>query len=94
MVINVNNTNALLNVFNVIVAIMVTEMVGCRLTPEFIKKIDSLVENGDFTSRGEFVKYAIRQTLKRYEGRSPPPLRMIEGLRRRERNSQDSRWRR
>lgn len=93
MVINVNNTNALLNVFNVIVAIMVTEMVGCRLTPEFIKKIDSLVENGDFTSRGEFVKYAIRQTLKRYEGRSPP-LGMIEGLHRRERNSQDSRRRR
>lgn len=53
---------------------MVTEMVGCRLTPEFLKKIDGLVENGDFTSRGEFLKYAVRQTLKRYEGRSPPPL--------------------
>lgn len=52
---------------------MVTEMVGCRLTPEFLKKIDGLVENGDFTSRGEFLKYAVRQTLKRYEGRSPPP---------------------
>ena len=49
-------------------------MVGCRLTPEFLKKIDSLVDNGDFTSRGEFLKYAVRQTLKRYEGRSPPPL--------------------
>lgn len=53
---------------------MTTEMVGCRLTPEFLKKIDSLVDNGDFTSRGEFLKYAVRQTLKRYEGRSPPPL--------------------
>ena len=52
---------------------MVTEMVGCRLTPEYIAKIDALVDNGDFTSRGEFLKYAIRQTLKRYEGRSPPP---------------------
>ena len=41
---------------------MVTEMVGCRLTPEFLKKIDGLVENGDFTSRGEFLKYAVRQT--------------------------------
>ena len=59
---------------------MVTEMVGCRLTPEYIKKIDVLVENGDFTSRGEFVKYAIRQTLKRYEGRSPP-LGMSKGVR-------------
>lgn len=49
-------------------------MVGCRLTPEYLAKIDALVDNGDFTSRGEFLKYAIRQTLKRYEGRSPPPL--------------------
>ena len=64
---------------------MVTEMVGCRLTPEFLKKIDGLVENGDFTSRGEFLKYAVRQTLKRYEGRSPPPplgLRIPERPRR------------
>ena len=39
-----------------------------------MNQIDSLVDNGDFTSRGEFLKYAVRQTLKRYEGRSPPPL--------------------
>jgi len=57
---------------------MVTEMVGCRLTPEYIAKIDALVDNGDFTSRGEFLKYAIRQTLKRYEGRSPPPSDLNE----------------
>lgn len=73
---------------------MYDPVITIRLPSEIVSQIDSLISEGDFGSRAEFVKYAVRQILKKYEGRSPPPLRMIDGLRRRERNSQDSRRRR
>ena len=72
---------------------MYDPVITIRLPSEIVSQIDSLISEGDFGSRAEFVKYAVRQILKKYEGRSPP-LRMIDGLRRRERNSQDSRRRR
>lgn len=53
---------------------MYDEVVSVRLNKKSIEEIDRLINEGDFSTRGEFVKYAVRQTLKRYEGRSPPPL--------------------
>lgn len=53
---------------------MYDEVVSVRLNAKSIEEIDRLINEGDFSTRGEFVKYAVRQTLKRYEGRSPPPL--------------------
>ena len=47
--------------------------VSARFNAEIIAKIDSLVTNGDFGSRGEFVQYAVRKILMSYESRSPPP---------------------
>ena len=47
--------------------------VSARFNAEIIAKIDSLVTNGDFGSRGEFVQYAVRKILMSYENRSPPP---------------------
>ncbi len=52
---------------------MVNEVVGCRLDSSILEKIDQLINEGEFTNRGEFLKYAVRMTLKRYEGRAPPP---------------------
>ena len=46
---------------------------SARFNAEIIAKIDSLVTNGDFGSRGEFVQYAVRKILMSYENRSPPP---------------------
>ena len=47
--------------------------VSARFNAEIIAKIDSLVSNGDFGSRGEFIQYAVRKILLTYESRSPPP---------------------
>lgn len=55
--------------------------VSARFNAEIIAKIDSLVSNGDFGSRGEFVQYAVRKILLTYESRSPPPpTKMSKGL--------------
>lgn len=55
---------------------MYDEVVSVRIDAKSIEEIDRLIDEGDFSTRGEFVKYAVRQTLKRYSGRSPPPLVM------------------
>ena len=52
---------------------MYDPVITIRLPTEIVDKMDDLIKDGDFGSRAEFVKYAVRQTLKRYEGRSPPP---------------------
>lgn len=70
-----------------------TRQINVRLEQSTIDQINQLIADGEFYSMAEFLRYACNQILKKYEGRSPP-LGMIEGLHRRERNSQDSRRRR
>lgn len=48
-----------------------SEIVGVRLSAEDLERIDELIISGDFGSRSEFARYAIRKMLKNYEGRSP-----------------------
>lgn len=50
-----------------------SEIVGVRLSAEDLERIDELISAGDFGSRSEFARYAIRKMLKNYDGRSPPP---------------------
>ena len=46
-----------------------------RLDPEIDRKIQALIDSGDFGSRTEFIMYAIRTTLRDYSGRfTPPPI--------------------
>lgn len=49
--------------------IMTKEVICARFDEEIISKIDALIESGDFGSRGEFVKFAVRKILKNYEKR-------------------------
>ena len=70
-----------------------TRQINVRLEQSTIDQINQLIADGEFYSMAEFLRYACNQILKKYEGRSPPPLGMIEGLRRRAGNSQDSRRR-
>ena len=60
---------------------MYDPVITIRLPETVVNQIDKLIEDGEFGTRAEFVKYAVRQTLKRYEGRSPPPLGMSKGVR-------------
>ena len=56
---------------------MGSETISARFSEDLIRKIDKLVESGDFGSRGEFVQYAVRKILKQVEegkNRFPPPL--------------------
>lgn len=48
-----------------------SEIVGVRVSAEDLERIDELIASGDFGSRSEFARYAIRKMLKSYEGRSP-----------------------
>ena len=48
-----------------------SEIVGVRVSAEDLERIDELIVSGDFGSRSEFARYAIRKMLKSYEGRSP-----------------------
>ena len=52
---------------------MYDPVITIRLPEAIVQQIDSLIQDGEFGTRAEFVKYAVRQTLKRDEGRSPPP---------------------
>lgn len=55
---------------------MGSETISARFSEDLIRKIDKLVESGDFGSRGEFVQYAVRKILKQAEegkNRFPPP---------------------
>ena len=62
---------------------MYDPVITIRLPEAIVQQIDSLIQDGEFGTRAEFVKYAVRQTLKRYEGRSPPlGLRIPERPRR------------
>lgn len=46
-----------------------SEIVGVRISEEDLERIDALIASGDFGSRSEFARYAIRKMLKGYEGR-------------------------
>ena len=52
---------------------MKTEQLNVRLSPALLEEIDKLIESGEFGTRVEFVRYAVRMTLKSFEKRSPPP---------------------
>lgn len=52
---------------------MVNPSVTLRLSPELADQIDKLIESGEFEDRSEFIRYAIRKTLKTFETRTPPP---------------------
>ena len=52
---------------------MKTEQLNVRLSPTLLEEIDRLIESGEFGTRVEFVRYAVRMTLKSFEKRLPPP---------------------
>ena len=51
---------------------MANQQVNVRLPPEIMCKIQALIDSGDFGNAVEFVRYAVRKTLKDYDARSPP----------------------
>jgi len=42
--------------------------VNVRLEPDECTSIDHWVERGDFDSRSEFIRFALRKVIKAYEG--------------------------
>lgn len=50
---------------------MTSEVISARFDAALLKKMDELIESGDFGSRGEFVQFAVRKMLKEYKGRMP-----------------------
>ena len=55
---------------------MKSEQLNVRVSPAILSEIDKLVDSGEVGNRVEFVRYAIRMTLKEFEGgrkRPPPP---------------------
>ena len=50
-----------------------TRQIKVRLDESTINQINDLISQGEFFSMADFLRYATIQTLKRYEGRSPPP---------------------
>ena len=50
-----------------------TRQINVRLDQDTIDRINQLIQEGEFYSMAEFLRYASNQLLKRYEGRSPPP---------------------
>lgn len=49
------------------------DTIGARFPADILAKIDALIESGDFGSRGEFVQFAVRKTLKSLEDGTLPP---------------------
>lgn len=45
-----------------------TVQVNIRLTEEEVKSIDKWIEQGDFDTRTEFIRYALRKVLIVYDG--------------------------
>ncbi|NIQ06403.1 MAG: ribbon-helix-helix protein, CopG family [Candidatus Korarchaeota archaeon] len=41
--------------------------VSFKISKEMLKRVDKLVNNGEFPSRSEFIRESIRRNLKRYE---------------------------
>lgn len=57
---------------------MLNQVVTVRFSDETAAEMDRLIDNGDFATRGEFVKYCVRQVLKTYKGRGPPPQHSLK----------------
>jgi len=52
---------------------MKNPQVNIRLSEDIVADIEKLIEAGEFDSTSEFVRYAIRKTLKSFKSRTPPP---------------------
>ena len=55
-----------------------TRQINVRLEQTTIDQINQLIAEGEFYSMAEFLRYACNQVLKKYEGRSPPPLAVTD----------------
>lgn len=55
-----------------------TRQINVRLDQSTIDQINELIAQGEFFSMADFLRYASNQLLKRYEGRSPPPLAVTD----------------
>lgn len=55
-----------------------TRQINVRLEQSTIDQINQLIADGEFYSMAEFLRYACNQILKKYEGRSPPPLAVTD----------------
>lgn len=42
------------------------EVIQVRLPPQMVKKINEIVEKGEYSSRQDFIRYKLRQVLKEY----------------------------
>lgn len=51
-----------------------SRQINVRLDVQTIDRINKLIEDGEFSNMADFLRYSVNQILKRYEGRSPPPL--------------------
>lgn len=51
-----------------------SRQINVRLDVQTIDRINQLIEEGEFSNMADFLRYSVNQILKRYEGRSPPPL--------------------
>ena len=51
-----------------------TRQINVRLDVSTIEKINDLIRDGEFSNMADFLRYSVNQILKRYDGRSPPPL--------------------
>lgn len=48
---------------------MPSEQLNVRISPNILAEIDKLIESGEFGNRAEFVRYALRMTLKSFDKR-------------------------
>lgn len=48
-----------------------TSQINVRLSPEMLDDIAKLVDAGEFDNSSSFIRYAIKYTLGKYQGRIP-----------------------
>lgn len=48
---------------------MIKPNVSFRLDEDSLKKLDEIIESGEFSTRTEIIKYALRQFLKNWDGK-------------------------
>ena len=48
---------------------MIKPNVSFRLDEDALKKLDEIIESGEFSTRTEIIKYALRQFLKNWDGK-------------------------
>ena len=64
---------AILTIYNVprLMAQPKTSQINVRLSPEMLDEIAKLVDSGEFDNSSSFIRYAIKYTLGKYQGRIP-----------------------